>query len=182
MNLAEALTLPNKSSIPSVNVNIINKKGTYPLKDNFVSIYNINCTSGFTNSTLRIFHENQTSNLKDNTPYSVQSAITPDGLKGVSVNIYKKDFSIQCDKFAIIKPQKEPMENTVTTQQTVQAIEPPSPPYSVDQLQSYYGKYYVDTLNKMKQVEGVTPEQAHQAALGFLEFVPKAWFGEKLLP
>jgi hypothetical protein len=177
MELAEALTLPPKTNIPSILLHVYDKRGVHVVSGKkCVTIYNVSDSIQQNYSQLRVFHDvSQHSNLEDNCPYLVQSSVTSNGLKGVYLNKYKEYVSIQCDEYAIFKP-KNKMEQ-ITTNNTTDG-----PPYTLGDLQSYFGKAYVDTRQKMSMVDGVNPQQAHEAALAFLEFIPKAWFGEKLLP
>lgn len=183
MELAEALTLPAKTNIPSITLHVHNMHGVHVVSDNkSVTIYNVSDPLGRDYSQLRVFHKtSKHSSLEHDCPYLVQSSVTSDGLRGVYLNKYKQFTSIQCDEFAIFKPKKN-MEQVTTVNNTTVNNTTEGPPYDLTQLQSYFGKAYVDTRQKMSMVDGVNPQQAHEAALAFLEFIPKAWFGEKLLP
>jgi len=180
MTLAEALTLAPNTNIPSLSLNLHNRQKTHKLNDETsVTVYSVSDENLNHCAQLRVFHKLHDPHLEENSPCLVQSSVTEAGMKGVYLNKFKDQLSIQCDEFALFK-QNNKMEPATTNTQPVNPQA--GPPYALNDLQSYFGKTYVDTLKKMQQVDGVTQEQAHQAALAFLEFIPKAWFGEKLLP
>ena len=49
-------------------------------------------------------------------------------------------------------------------------------------LMNYYGKTYLEMRNKLSSAPDVSPDQAHQAAMDFVNWIPKSFFGDKPLP
>lgn len=59
---------------------------------------------------------------------------------------------------------------------------PTTPLNSMDDLIMHYGKAYLAMRGQLELMNGVTPEQAHEVAVEFMQLTPLSWFGEKQLP
>lgn len=170
MNLAEAFTLPSNTTISSLECIIKNEIHEFNTKKGKASIYGISDINQTCKGQLVVWDHLQT--LDINSRYKFASTINKGSLTGITISKYKNYPSrIDCKANTQI----------INIQDNMDTIEY-KPLNNKETLMNYYGKTYLEMRNKLSGAKDVTPDQAHQAAMDFVNWIPKSFFGDKPLP
>lgn len=169
MTLSEALTLPIETTISSFECIIKNEIHTFSTKRGTAHIYSISDVDKTCDAQLVIWDK---SNLIINDRYKLESTINNGRLSGISISKYKDYPSrIDCKKNTNIRKIENNMD-----------IIEYKPLNDKQALMNYYGKTYIEMRNKLLSAPDVSSEHAHQAAMDFVNWIPKSFFGDKPLP
>jgi hypothetical protein len=171
MNLLVALSLYTTSTISSVTVRVTDYVTSFVHNSNKVYVYKIESLDKLASCKLLV--ENNKYEKLDNGIYKLESTVTNVGLEGVKIEQLKNwPKNITCSKYSrIIKLKENEIMNDIETTN-----------YDLTDLMKYYGKTYLTMRNTVAKAPNVTDQQAHEVSIGFLEFIPTSWFGQKPLP
>lgn len=170
MTLAEALTLPSDTTISSIECIIKNEIHSFATKSGKAFIYNITDINETCNGQLIVWDVDK--KLSFDHPYKLASTIKNGRLSGVTVSKYKNYPSrINCT----------PNTSIININNNMDTIEY-KPMNDKTALMNYYGKTYLEMRSKMASAPDVSRQEAHEAAIDFVNWIPKSFFGDKPLP
>jgi hypothetical protein len=172
VNLAEALTLPVNTTIASIECLIKSTITSFNTKKGSGSIYNISDIDNTCEGQLIVWSDDN-KRLAENKRYKISSTVNKGKLSGLHIEKYKDYPSrISCKTNTLITTINNTKMDTIGYK----------PLNDKETLMNYYGKTYLEMRNKLSAAPDVSPDQAHQAAMDFVNWIPKSFFGDKPLP
>jgi len=174
MTIIEALRLPEKGTVPSIQVLVTQSFGTKETAIGCITTYKVQDHTG--ESIIRFIQPGKT-HLFVGCNYRIRAHPTTVGLRGIEISSYRGQKRIDCDQTVLCDIISNEIKDTTTEPRKIMSELPP-PPYTQEQHINIQLRNYFQTKDKAL-TKGISEQHAHEVALSLIFAYPQGLFGEK---